>query len=196
MTSTLINTDRKSPEKNVHMYGSIVDQNEIQNSSSIFGSKDKFDTVLKSNNLYLKQMKSEDKMHHTQSNLKVDNLLVNDKKQIEQFQTFLIYTNSLDEFKDQLKFFRAFIERFCLNTHNWKSLANSIYRTEHLINNLDNYQIKEFIQNKFHALLDSFILFVKDLISIQIKSKRHEQQQEQLRDRVTKENQSKYDTEL
>lgn len=71
---------------------------------------------------------------------------------------------------EKMKFFRVFLWYFYSEIYNWKSLAYSIYHLEHLINHLDNYQIKDFIQRSFRDLLDYFTLFLKDLITIQIQS--------------------------
>ncbi len=77
--------------------------------------------------------------------------------------------------KEKLKFFRIFLWYIYSDIYNWKSLAHSIYHIEYLINHLDNYQIKEFIQKQFQILLNYFILFIKDLITIQIKSQKQNQ---------------------
>jgi len=77
--------------------------------------------------------------------------------------------------EEKLKFFRIFLWYSYSDIYNWKSLAYSIYHIEYLINHLDNYQIKEFIQKQFQILLNYFILFIKDLITIQIKSQKQNQ---------------------
>jgi hypothetical protein len=89
------------------------------------------------------------------------------------------YQNQIEKFSDEkFKFFRIFLWYIYTDIYNWKSLAYSIYHLEHLINNLNNYQIKEFIQKQFQILLNYFILFIKDLITIQIKSKKQNQSSE------------------
>jgi hypothetical protein len=87
----------------------------------------------------------------------------NSKKFIEKFS------------EEKLKFFRLFLWYYYSDIYNWKFLAQSIYHIEYLINKLDNYQIKEFIQKQFQILLNDFILFIKDLITIQIQSQKQKQ---------------------
>lgn len=67
-----------------------------------------------------------------------------------------------------LKFFRFFLWYCLTEVYNWKSLAYSIYHLEHLINRLDNYQIKKFLQEHFFILSEHFTSFLKDLITIQM----------------------------
>jgi hypothetical protein len=74
----------------------------------------------------------------------------------DKIETILINMNDLE-------FFRLFIS----DIYNWKSLVRSVYYVKNLINNLDNYQIKEFIQKDFESLFNYFVLFIKDLITIQ-----------------------------
>ena len=72
-----------------------------------------------------------------------------------------------------LKFFRFFLWYGFTEVYNWKSLAYSIYHLEHLINRLDNYQIKSFLQQHFPILSKHFASFLKNLITIQMsKSKK------------------------
>jgi hypothetical protein len=72
---------------------------------------------------------------------------------------------------EKLKFFRRYLwNYFHSNVYNWKSLAYSIYHIEHLINHLNNYQIKNSLEKQFRYLSDYFILFIKDLITIEIQS--------------------------
>ncbi|CAF1055630.1 unnamed protein product, partial [Rotaria sordida] len=188
--STLINTDQKSEKINIHSNQLINDGNKINNSSLIFDSllpymNEKSNLLLKLDDLYLKQIELEEKINSIQKNIITYDLIDNYKKQIEQYEIILIYMNNLEEFKDKWTFFRLFIWRFYLDIYNWKSLAHSIYHIEYLINNLDNYQIKEFIQKNFKNLLNYFILFIKDIITIQIKSEK-----QQLKYQTTKENES------
>jgi hypothetical protein len=74
----------------------------------------------------------------------------------DKIETILINMNDLE-------FFRLFIS----DIYNWKSLVRSVYYVKNLINNLDNYQIKEFIRKDFESLFNYFVLFIKDLITIQ-----------------------------
>jgi hypothetical protein len=66
---------------------------------------------------------------------------------------------------EKMKFFRCYS-----NVYNWKSLAYSIYHIQHLINHFDNYQMKNPLGKQFQYLSDYFILFIKDLITIEIQS--------------------------
>ncbi|CAF3089850.1 unnamed protein product, partial [Rotaria sp. Silwood2] len=133
----------------------------------------------------IKQIKLEEKLNDIQKNIITHDLIDNYKKQIEQYEIILTYMNNLEELKDKWTFFRLFIWRFCLDIYNWKSLAHSIHHIEYLINNLDNYQIKEFIQKKFKTLSNYFILFIKDVITLQTKSEK-----QPLKDPIAKENES------
>ncbi|CAF4495852.1 unnamed protein product [Rotaria socialis] len=146
---------------------------------------EKSDILLKLDDLCVKQTKLEDSVNHVQKNLITRNLVDNYKKQIDQYQILLTCMDNLQEFKDKWAFFRIFIERFCLDLYNWKPIAHSIYHINYLINNLDNCQMKEFIRSYFVNVLNSFILFVKYLITIQIKS-----QKQQSSDQITGKNDS------
>ena len=126
--------------------------------------------------LRLKQIKLEEKLNHIKNEMITNDVIENYKKEIDKFHSLLIYINDLEEFEEKFQFFRLFISRFYSDIYNWKSFAKSIYHIEYLINNLDNYQIKEFIQKQFKILLDYFILFIKDLITIQIKSHKQDNQ--------------------
>ncbi|CAF1255045.1 unnamed protein product [Rotaria magnacalcarata] len=155
---------------------------------------EKSDILLKLDDLCVKQTKLEDGVNHIQKNLITRNLVDNHKKQIDQYQILLTCIDNLQEFKDKWAFFRIFIERFCLDFYNWKSIAHSIYHINYLINNLDNYQMKEFIRSYFMNVFNSFLSFVKYLITIQIKP-----QKQQPSDQITGENDSstkKYDIKL
>ncbi|UJR25587.1 hypothetical protein I4U23_006931 [Adineta vaga] len=110
-------------------------------------SIDENDIVSKVNELHLKQIELEEKFHEI-------------KNETEQ-------SSSL---QDKLNIFRQYIWNCCSNVYNWKSLVRSIYHLKHLIYNLDNYQIKQTIDKDFKILFNDFILFLKYLITIQMKS--------------------------
>ncbi|CAF0727356.1 unnamed protein product [Rotaria sp. Silwood1] len=190
LSSTITNINTKSQKINIHSNQLINDENEINNSSSIFDTSfpymnEKSNLLLKLDDLCIKQIKLEEIINDIQKNIITHDLIDNYKKQIEHYEIILPYMNNLEEFKDKWTFFRLFIWRFCLDIYNWKSLAHSIYHIDYLVNNLDNYQIKEFIQKKFKILLNSFILFIKDIITTQIKSEKGP-----LKDQTTKQNES------
>jgi len=105
----------------------------------------------------------EENIHTNTSIIEQDISSDNYKKQMEKFS------------EEKLKFFRIFLWYIYSDKYNWKSLAHSIYHIEYLINHLDNYQIKQFIQKQFQILLNYFILFIKNLITIQIKSQKQNQ---------------------
>jgi hypothetical protein len=194
---SLLNTDRKSKEPSIRTNISLIDEDGIISSSPLVTSNvtplrfvdeksmQQSETFSKINDIHLKQSLLQEKISKIQNEVLTHDLIDNYKKQIKIFEPLLSYTNCLDELKEKLDFFRLFIWRLCSDTHNWKFLAHSIYYIERLINNLDNHQIKEFIQKPFKIILNEFILFVKDLITKQI-----ELQKQEIKDRITKENDS------
>lgn len=167
--------------------------NEIDNTLPLLnGEKNKIDTLLdilhpsfpytneqydivllRLEDLWLKQMKLEDKINHIEKDIITHELIDNYKKQIEQYQVLLTYIDNLSEFKNNWPFFRTLIWKLCLDDCNWKSLIHSIYHIEYLINNINHYQMKEFILNNYKIVTNSLMLFIKDLITIQINPQKH-----------------------
>jgi len=191
-TLSLINLDKKSKETSIHTTISSITQNKVDSSSSISNSSfrdvtEKSNILLKIDDIRLKQMKLEEKLNHIENQAITHDLIDDYKKQIETFQPLLTFINKFEEFpEEKLKFFRTFLWHFCSDVYNWRSLAYSIYHIEHLIHNLDNYQIKEFIQKQCKVVLNDFILFIKDLITLQMKLQKQENESSKI----------KYDIEL
>ena len=130
----------------------------------------------------LKQRRLEEKVKVTKDSL--DQY----QNQLETFQPLLKYTDRLKELKekylheeeyldDQLKFLRLFMCHLCSDTQHWKYLAHGIYRVKQLIKALDNYQVREFLQQSFQIPFEQFIGLMKEMITEQMNSQTRRQQQ-------------------
>ena len=122
----------------------------------------------------LKQI-GDERVHH--------DLLNSYRNQMQEFRPLLTHVTHLNELKathsrdeayldESLKFFRLFMWRLCVDRHNWKVLAHSIYRIDRFITSLDNYQIREFLEKPFKSLLDEFITWIKHVIRTRVKDDR------------------------
>ncbi|CAF0862265.1 unnamed protein product [Adineta ricciae] len=89
-------------------------------------------------------------------------------KQIELEEKFNQIGNEID--KSSYQIFRKYLWNFCSDVYDWRSLARSLYRLEQLIQQLENYQLREIIEKDFKILFREFTLLIKDLITMQIKS--------------------------
>ncbi|CAF1025422.1 unnamed protein product [Adineta steineri] len=152
-----MNSNQKSNTTNIESHASAVHQNA--------------NICQEINDLRLKQKELEEKLKNIEYDVIKKDEIDNYRKQIEKYQSVLTYKNKLECFPgENLEIFRIFIWNLCSDVCNWKLLAHSIYHIEHLINNLDNYQLKEILKKQFQILLNEFKLFMKELINLQIKS--------------------------
>jgi hypothetical protein len=131
--------------------------------------------------IQLKQKRLEEKLMAVEETMLTDDSIDQYQKQIERFRPLLKYMDCLKDLKEKylheeesleekLKYFRLFMCHLCPDTQHWKSLARGIYRVKQLIKSLDNYQVREFLQQAFQMPFEQFIGLMKELITEQMNS--------------------------
>ena len=151
--------------------------------SSFQSTHELSDALAKLDALRVQQTMLEDRLKQVGEERIHQDLLDSYRDQMQEFQPLLTYVTRLNELKEthsreeayldeSMKFFRLFMWRLCVDRHNWKVLAHSIYRIDRFITSLDNYQIREFIEKPFKRLLDDFIAWIKHLIRTQVNGDR------------------------
>lgn len=131
--------------------------------------------------IQLKQRQLEEKLTAIEETMTTDVSIDQYQKQIEKFQPLLKYMDCLKDLKEKylheeesleekLKYFRLFMFQLCPDTQHWKSLARGIYRVKQMIKSLDNYQVREFLQEAFRIPFEQFIGLMKELITEQMNS--------------------------